>query len=217
MVQWRVRIVAILLAAGEGRRLGGPKALLRIAGIPPGAAGSGGLASLISTTFLARCASVLARPGVSSVVAVLGHEAARVAADGHISLTMSTIVNDGYREGMLTSVWRGLDAAEEGGAEAILLHPVDHPLLAAETVDRVVAALEEGATIAVPSYAGRRGHPAGFARRAWPALRSAAADRGARGVLADHPDWVVHVPGDPGCRAGIDTPEDYRRLVGERP
>src|SRR5258706_417547 len=206
MVQWRVRIVAILLAAGEGRRLGGPKALLRIAGIPRDGAESDGLAPLVSTTFLARCASVLARPGVSSVVAVLGHEAARVLAEGHISLTLSTIVNDGYRQGMLTSVWRGLDAAEEGGAEAILLHPVDHPLLAAETVDRVAAALQEGATIAVPSYTGRRGHPAGFARRAWPAPRSAAADRGARGVLADHPDWVVPVAGDPGCPAGRHTP-----------
>ncbi len=216
MVQWRVRIVAILLAAGEGRRVGGPKALLRIAGIPPEEAAAGPSASSMSTTFLARCAAVLARPGISSVVAVLGHEAERVAAEGHISATIRTIVNDGYRQGMLTSVWRGLDAAEEGGAEAVLIHPVDHPLLAAETVDRVVVALEEGARIAVPSYAGRRGHPAGFARSAWPALRSAAPDRGARGVLADHPDWIVHVPGDPGCRAGIDTPEDYRRLVEDR-
>jgi CTP:molybdopterin cytidylyltransferase MocA len=217
MVQWRVRIVAILLAAGEGRRLGGPKALLRIAGIPPEGAASGGFASGNPTTFLARCAAVLARPGVFSVIAVLGHEAERVAAEGHVPTTIRTIVNDGYRQGMLTSVWRGLDAAEDGGAEAILIHPVDHPLLATETVDRVVAALEGGATIAVPSYAERRGHPAGFARSAWPALRSAAPDRGARGVLADHPDWIVHVPGDAGCVAGIDTPEDYRRLVGERP
>jgi molybdenum cofactor cytidylyltransferase len=216
MVQWCVRIVAILLAAGEGRRAGGPKALLRIASAPPGAAAPGGLAPPIPTTFLARCAAVLARPGVSSVLAVLGHDAERVAAEAHIPSTVRTIVNDGYRQGMLTSVWRGLDAAEQEGAEAILIHPVDHPLLAAETVDRVVAALEEGALIAVPSHSGRRGHPAGFARRAWPALRSAAPDRGARGVLADHPDWIVHVPGDPGCRAGIDTPEDYRRLVGER-
>lgn len=216
MVQWCVRIAAILLAAGEGRRVGGPKALLRIASTLPEVAASADPAIGIFTTFLARCAAVLARPGVSSVFAVLGHDAGRVAAQAHIPTTVRTIVNDGYRQGMLTSVWRGLDAAEEDGAEAILIHPVDHPLLSAETVDRVVAALEEGAAIAVPSYAGRRGHPAGFARRAWPALRSAAPDRGARGVLADHPDWIVHVPGDPGCRAGIDTPEDYRRLVGER-
>lgn len=149
------------------------------------------------------------------MLTVLGHDAERVAAEAHIPPTVRTIVNDDYREGMLTSVWRGLDAAEEEGAEAILLHPVDHPLVSADTVDLVLAALEEGALIAVPSHAGRRGHPAGFARRTWPALRSAAPDRGARGVLADHPDWIVHVPGDPGCRAGIDTLEDYRRLVGE--
>jgi len=149
------------------------------------------------------------------VLAVLGHDAERVAAEAHIPSTVRTIVNHGYRDGMLTSVWRGLDAAEEAGAEAILIHPVDHPLLSTDTVDLVVAALEDGAAIAVPSHAGRRGHPAGFARRTWPALRSAAPERGARGVLADHPDWIVHVPGDPGCRAGIDTLEDYRRLVGE--
>ena len=151
------------------------------------------------------------------MVAVLGHEAERVAAECGMPATARTVVNDGYRQGMLTSVWCGLEAAEKGGAEAVLIHPVDHPLVAAETVDRVVQALEQGATIAVPSYEERRGHPAGFARSAWPALRSAAPDRGARGVLADHPEWIVHVPGDPGCRAGIDTPEDYRRLVDVRP
>jgi len=190
--------VAILLAAGEGRRAGGPKALLPVAGV----------------TFLARCAARLARPGVASVVAVLGHDAARVAAEGGLGTGARTVVNGRYREGMLTSIWRGLEAAEEEGAEAALLHPVDHPLVALETVDLVVSALERGALVAVPSHEGRRGHPGGFARSVWPALREASPDRGARAVLADHPDWVVHVPGDPGCAAGVDTPADYRRLVG---
>jgi hypothetical protein len=35
-------------------------------------------------------------------------------------------------------------------------------------------------------------------------------------VLADHPEWIVHVPGDAGSIAGIDTPEDYARLIGPR-
>ena len=52
----------------------------------------------------------------------------------------------------------------------------------------------EGAEIAVPSHAGRRGHPAGFARSSWPALRAAPLDGGARTVLAAQPDRVVHVP-----------------------
>ncbi len=194
----RMRIVAILLAAGEGRRMGSPKALLPIRG----------------TRFLAWGAALLARPGVHSVVVVLGHEAERVASECPLPAGVRTVVNERYRDGMLSSIWRGLSAAETDGAEAVLLHLVDHPLVAAETVDHVVDALLAGAAIAVPSHAGRRGHPSGFARRAWPALRAASPERGARGVLLDHAAWIVHVAGDPGCLAGIDTPEDYRRLVG---
>jgi molybdenum cofactor cytidylyltransferase len=96
----------------------------------------------------------------------------------------------------------------------VLLHPVDHPLVGEATVDRVIGALRAGARIAVPTYERRRGHPGGFARGAWPALRTASPAEGARSVLATHPDWIVHVEGDPGCVAGIDTPEDYRRLIG---
>src|SRR5947209_216659 len=66
----------------------------------------------------------------------------------------------------------------------------------------------------VPSYGGRRGHPGGFARAAWAALREAPLSLGARAVLADHSDWVVHVPADEGCVSGIDTREDYERRIG---
>src|SRR5688572_15284581 len=62
----------------------------------------------------------------------------------------------------------------------------------------VAGALAEGALIAVPSHGGRRGHPGGFARAAWAALRAAPAAAGARAVLAAHPEWVVHVTGDAG-------------------
>src|SRR5712691_287453 len=62
VLQWRMRVVGVILAAGAGRRIGGPKALLPI--------GDG--------TFLGRCATLLARPGVATVVAVLGHDGARV-------------------------------------------------------------------------------------------------------------------------------------------
>jgi molybdenum cofactor cytidylyltransferase len=106
--------------------------------------------------------------------------------------------------------------AESRGAEAVLLHPVDHPLTAGDTVDRVVRALEDGALIAVPSHEQRRGHPGGFARAAWPALRAAPPEHGARAVLAAHPEWVVHVAGDPLCVVGIDTPADYERWVSRR-
>jgi CTP:molybdopterin cytidylyltransferase MocA len=192
-----MRIVAVILAAGWGRRMGGPKALLRIG----------------NESFLARAARLLARPGVSSVVAVLGHDARRVASEAGPPAGLTLVQNPRPDDGMLSSVLRGLDKAESSGADAVLLHPADHPLVEPATVDRVVAGLQAGAVIAVPTHGARRGHPGGFARAAWPALRAAPPARGARAVLADHPDWVVHVPGDPGCVLGIDTPADYERWI----
>jgi CTP:molybdopterin cytidylyltransferase MocA len=149
------------------------------------------------------------------VGAVLAHDAERVRREAGLPPAVAAVVNpDPDGGGMFGSVLLGLDAAEARGASALLLQPVDHPLTAPETVDRVVAALQQGARLAVPSHDGRRGHPGGFAAAAWPALRAAPREEGARAVLAAHPDWIVHVEGDPGCRRGIDTPADYERWVG---
>jgi CTP:molybdopterin cytidylyltransferase MocA len=196
-----VRVVAIVLAAGEGRRIGGPKALLRLG----------------DDTFLARACGLLARPGVASVIAVLGAEEERVRAEAGVPPDVTVVVNRRWREGMLSSVWRGLDAAEAAGAEAALLQPVDHPLVEPATVDRVVQALAASSAIAVPTWEGRRGHPGGFHRSVFAELRAAPPHHGARAVLAADPARVVHVPGDPGCVAGVDTPADYERALSWRP
>jgi nicotine blue oxidoreductase len=187
-----MRILAVVLAAGEGRRMGGPKALLPLAG----------------GTFLVHACTALARPGVEGVIVVLGAEATRVTAEAGPFAADRVVVNDRWRDGMLTSLWAGLDSAEAQGADAVLVHPVDNPYVRPRTVEAVVAALVGGATIAVPSHGGRRGHPAAFARTAWPALRTADPARGARSVLADHPGWVVHVEAGPDCLVDVDTPAD---------
>jgi nicotine blue oxidoreductase len=191
-------IAALILAAGAGRRIGGPKALLRVAG----------------TTFLARAAALYQRPRIELRIAVLGHQAERVEATAELLPGVLRIVNPDPDRGMLSSLLLGLDLAEAQGASAVLMHPVDHPLIAAATVEHVLDALCAGAVIAVPSFGERRGHPAGFARAAWPALRAAPASEGARSVLRSHPEWVVHVPGDAGCVSGINTPADYERVLG---
>ena len=194
-------ILAVILAAGAGRRIGGPKALLRIG----------------HQSFLAHAASLFRRPGIDAVVAVVGHQAERVLVEAGLPPEVRAMVNPDPDAGMLGSVHLGLDAAEARGAGAVLIHPVDHPLVAPATIDRVVEALLGGAMIAVPSHQDRRGHPAGFARQTWPALRAAPAEQGAKVVLRQHPEWIRHVLGDAGCRQGIDTADDYRRLLGERP
>lgn len=189
-----MRIVAVVLAAGEGRRMGGPKALLR----------------LDRETFLERVCTELARPAVCSVVVVLGAEAERVRREARIPEGVVVVVNDAWRDGMLSSVWRGLDAAEARGAEALLLHPVDHPFVEPQTVDAVCAELQAGAALAVPEFAGRRGHPGGFSGALFHELRAADPARGARAVLERNLSRVVLVPAGPGCRRGVNTPEDLR-------
>lgn len=175
--------------------MGGPKALLPIGG----------------ETFLARACRRFARPGIASVVAVLGAEADRVRRQAQIPAGATVAVNERWREGMLTSIWRGLDEAEKDGADAILLHPVDNPFVEPDTIDAVLDSLAAGSEIVVPSHAGRRGHPAGFARSTWPDLRSAPLESGARAVLAARPGLVVHVAAGPDCLVDIDTPRDLER------
>jgi molybdenum cofactor cytidylyltransferase len=191
-----MKILGVILAAGRGVRVGGPKALLLWRG----------------RTFLEHVADIHRQAGLEAVVTVVGAEAERVRVMADAA-GIGCALNARYEDGMLSSLLCGLARAEADGADAIVVHPVDHPRVAVATVRRVADALRKSAVIAVPSLEDRRGHPTGFARAAWPALRSMAAERGARGVLHDHPDWVVHVPGDPGCRDGVNTPEDYERLT----
>jgi molybdenum cofactor cytidylyltransferase len=191
-----MRVAAVVLAAGEGRRMGGPKALAPL--------GDGTFASAVLARF--------DRKDVAARIVVVGAQAERVTALAAWPSGVSLVVNERWADGMLTSVWAGLAAAASLGVDAVLLHPVDNPLVTAATVGSVLEALESGARIAVPSHAGRRGHPTGFARATWPALQSAALDAGARVVLAEHPDWVVHVPAGPDCLADVDTKEELEAL-----
>ncbi len=186
------RIVGLVLAGGAGRRVGGPKALLRLG----------------PQSFVEHAARLLERPGVERVLVMLGHEAERVRREAGLPARFEVLVNPDPERGMLSSLLCGLERAERLEADALLVHPVDHPVVEPATVSRVVAALQAGATVAVPSWDGRRGHPAGFARAAWAALRAAPFDQGARAVLRAHPEWVQHVPGDPGCLRGVNTPAD---------
>src|SRR5687767_10513451 len=112
-----MRIACVVLAAGAGRRAGGPKALLTLEGV----------------SFLARAVAVVSRPGVEVVCAVLGHEAARVEREAGPLPPVDLVVNPAHESGMLSSLLCGLDHAEARGAEAVLIHPVDHPRVEAAT------------------------------------------------------------------------------------
>jgi CTP:molybdopterin cytidylyltransferase MocA len=187
-----MRLVPILLAAGEGRRMGGPKALLRL--------GNETFASLLCRRF--------EEAGAGAAIVVLGAQAERVRAEAGLPSAARVVVNDRWAEGMLSSLLCGLDAAERKGVDAVLVHPVDSPFVEQATIAAVVLALRQGAAIAVPGHGGRRGHPAGFASEAFEWLRAADPARGARSVLQEHAHAVVCVPAGPDCLRDVDTPAD---------
>jgi CTP:molybdopterin cytidylyltransferase MocA len=199
-----VSAAALVLAAGAGRRMGGPKALVEF---------DGGL-------LVERAVAAAVEGGCSPVFAVLGARAAEVRARARLGNAL-TVVNAGWAEGIGSSLRVGLDAARAAapGADAALVLLVDQPFVGADAVRAVLCAWRDGARLAAASYAGRRGHPVLFGREHWTAVAAdAGGDSGARGFLAARRCEVVLVPCDELARPDdLDTPGDLRRFTDRPP
>ncbi len=196
-------INAIVLAAGESKRMGMPKPLLLFRGLP--------------TTFVDQIVSVLRDTCVDRITVVLGAEARKVRESAVLS-GVDIVINEDYARGQLSSLIAGLRSMPPE-TEAIVLCLVDNPLITREMVNRVIEAFREtGQPIVVPVFQGQRGHPALFARSMFDELLNAPADEGARHVVQSNGDKVleVDVP-DPAVLTRIDTPEDYRLHFGLAP
>jgi molybdenum cofactor cytidylyltransferase len=216
-------IHAIVLAAGESRRMGMPKPLLRLprrSCVPARrlpASEDARPTKSTDTTFLAQIVSVLQQSEVDGVTVVLGAQAARIRASADLA-GVDVVMNEDYRNGQLSSLTAGLKSLPSA-TEAILLCLVDNPLITGATVNRVVRAFHEtGKPIVIPVFEGHRGHPALFARAMFNELLNAPADEGARYVVRSHKDQVfeVDIP-EPAILARIDTPEDYLSHFGMAP
>ena len=171
--------------------------------------------------FVARLADTFATAGVSRIIVVAGSQTAAISgalAAAALPITPSVVTNPNPALGQLSSLWVGLDEAERGGAEAVLVTLVDIPMVRVDTVERVMSAWRDGrAPIARPAFGGRHGHPVLFDRSVFEELRSAPLDEGARAVVHAHADDIRNVDvDDEGCVTDIDTPEDYQKLIRGR-
>jgi CTP:molybdopterin cytidylyltransferase MocA len=185
-------VAGLLLAAGAGRRLGRPKALVEIGG----------------QTLAARGVALLRDGGADPVVVVVG------AAD--LNLPGVVIVhNPDWRSGMGSSLRTGLSTLPND-AGAVIVALVDQPLIGPATVRRLISAFRAGAQVAVACYSGQRRNPVLIARPYWAqAAASAAADAGAREFLRAREDLVTLVEcGDIGRPDDLDTAEDLERISG---
>lgn len=185
-------LTGVVLAAGTSSRMGVNKLLLRRPDRP-----------LLRTV----CERVLAA-GIEQVVVVLGHEHERVE-PLLVDLSVATVLNTDYRNGMATSVAAGVRAAKESSA-GYLFALADMPEIRVETYRRLCQAFqgESADAIVLPCHGGQRGNPVLFARRYRAELLSLRGDQGARQLFDAYADHVLQVAvDDPGILIDIDEPD----------
>jgi nicotine blue oxidoreductase len=127
------------------------------------------------------------------------------------------VVNDAWSDGMGGSVRAGLAEARRSGAAAVLVLPVDQPLITPALVARLIQSWREGAVAAVATYGGEMSTPVLLDRSLWPQVEvHAVGDVGARAFLRSNPGVVTAVAcGDVGDPSDVDTQDDLRRIEGQ--
>ncbi|MGA8297574.1 MAG: nucleotidyltransferase family protein, partial [Acidimicrobiales bacterium] len=183
----------IVLAAGEGRRFGGPKALARLSDVP----------------LVERAVSVLREGGCRPVVVVLGAGADDVVRECDLS-GAEVVLNEAWPSGLASSLFVGLEAAERADARgAIVLH-VDQPLVTPALVARLIAAWRAEGKSVLATFGGEAVSPALIDRGRWAEVRSSVdGDRGAKKILQRDPSLVTLVDcDDVGDPRDVDSPED---------
>jgi CTP:molybdopterin cytidylyltransferase MocA len=178
--------VAILLAAGAGSRFGGVGHKLD---------------ATIGGRSVAEIAIAAALDsGIGPVLVVTGAHRITFPA-GAVE-----VENPDWADGQITSLRRGIDAARDLGATAVVVGLADQPFVTAEAWRAVAASTSP---IAVATYGGRRGNPVRLDHSVWHLLPESG-DEGARGLIRVRPDLVEPIP-CAGSPADIDTEEDLRR------
>jgi molybdenum cofactor cytidylyltransferase len=182
------QIVGILLAAGSSQRFGADKRLHPMSdGTPMALASARHLAEICSRSI------VVIRPGDTTLANLL-------AAEG-----LETLVCNAAAQGMGHSLSHGIAASAD--ADGWLLALADMPYIAPASYLAVLAALQNGASLARPTYQEKFGHPVGFSAKHLPELLALTGDQGGKAILDAHRnDLHLCQVEDPGILKDIDQP-----------
>ena len=194
-------INAIILAAGESKRMGKPKPLLRFN----------------DKTFLEQIISVVKVSDVDRITVVLGAEAETIKKSADFSGT-NIVINKDYPKGQLSSLIAAIEEIPQE-TEAILVFLVDNPFITKEFVNKIIVKFKEtNNPIIVPVFNKKRGHPTLFSRALFNELLNAPEEKGARYVLYSNEDKILELEtSESWILIGIDTPDDYKCYFGANP
>jgi molybdenum cofactor cytidylyltransferase len=196
-------VAGIILAAGRSSRMGRPKALLPCA--PDG------------ETFVHRLARAFCDGGLQEALVVGRPDDLALRTEVETMRVPARFVeNANADDGQLSSLLAGLRAGDLPGVRAVLVAPVDLPLIGAGTVAALLAVFRStGAPIVRACHARRHGHPVLFSRAVFDELRRADPATGAKAVLRAREGAIVNVEvEDAGVLRDVDTPEDYLSVFG---
>jgi molybdenum cofactor cytidylyltransferase len=199
--QRQPRIAALVLAAGQSRRMGGINKQL---------------ASWQGRPLLRHTVENVLASGIEAVFVVTGHEGEAVAA-ALAGLPVVIVHNPDYTAGLAGSLKAGLRALPES-ADGVLICLGDMPRVGPAPLDKLISAFApvEGRVICVPTYRGRRGNPAVLGRQFFPELAALEGDRGARRLIEAHPELVAEVAvEDASVLLDVDTPAALAELMAE--
>ena len=192
-----MRLVGILLAAGEGARFGGGKLLARVPTTAHGVSAGTSIGAAAAMHMMAALNDVVAivRPRDTMLEHALAATGARV------------VPCERAAEGMGARLACGVD--ESAGADGWIVALADMPWIAPTSIVAVADALRDGAEIVATQFDGKRGHPVGFSRKYGALLAALGGDEGARSIGAAR-RWALRLVDvdDPGVLRDVDRPSD---------
>ena len=187
-------IWALILAAGESKRMGRSKQLLPFE----------------NKTILETVIDHITQSAVDQTLVVLGaqhKEIEKVIKD----LPVKSVYNPNFKEGMLSSAQKGfLSLPEE--AEAVLVFLGDQPRIPSSVIDQVITAYQSSDKgIVLPVYDKKRGHPVLISTKYREEVTHLYPEIGLRELIHNHPEDILEVQVDTSAIIeDIDTPEDYK-------
>jgi molybdenum cofactor cytidylyltransferase len=196
-------VSAIVLAAGESRRMGRPKQLLRLG----------------DRTLLDLALDNVRKSSVGEIVLVLGASSAEI--QQQVSTQgVKIVMNSAYQEGMASSLRAGI-AALDASSQAALIVLADQPCLRPATLNRLMEHHRNARSqIVIPTYRGFRGNPVLLDRSVFPEVMNIRGDIGCRAIFGSHAENISKLDvDDPGILLDVDTSSDLKGFVasGEMP
>jgi molybdenum cofactor cytidylyltransferase len=192
-------ISLLILSAGESTRMGSPKALLKIG----------------KETFAECIARKANEAGIDSIYLITGADHESIVQ--HLSQDFQIIRNENYQRGQISSLQAGIRQVPDH-TQAVMVWPVDQPLIQEETVRILLATYQRTSRVlTIPVYQLHRGHPVIYSKQAMKTAISLGPEQTGKDLqsLFLTQTHVVEVD-DPAILIDIDTPEDYSEHIMQR-